>query len=447
MEDNIATKKQPNLPSNYVTLAQLQERWIKEQQIKQKGKEQQEEQNQKKLDNEEAEPEHLSQPIRRNSNRKSYRRNLIGTNVEESKIVSVAVLEENEKSKEMKRKRWTKKKKKGEARAPEKEGEVAGSEAHALLVKNEKKNVRYERKREMRVEYGEKVEKVVEENNQTVEIEKEIGDLSIDKESEETNRKDKVINGGMKNKYRDCEQNQKKLHNEEIEPEHLSQPIRRNSSRNLVGTTVEESKAVSVAVLEENEKSEEMKRKGWTKKKKKKGAARTPEEEGEVAVSKAHALLVKNEKKNVRYERKREMLVEYREKVEKVVEENNRTVEIEKEIGDLSIDKESEKSNRKNKVINGRMRNNYRDCDGYDNRDDRDHRGYNDGGDRGNGQYSEGHWRYNSKNGWYGGGHRRFNGNEQRKGIDNGRVWVKKEEVADDGDMVGNQSSSGPLKE
>jgi hypothetical protein len=361
MENNIATK-QASLPSNYVTLAQLQERWIKEQQRKQKEKEQQEEHDHKKLHNEVAEPGHLSPlvsvsvsppSIQRNSNRKSHRWNLVGTNVEESKAVSIAVLEENvdEKREEMKtkkRSKWNerKEKKKGEARAQEEEGEVTG---------------------------------------------------------------------------------------------------------NLIGTNVEESKAVSVAVLEENvnDKREEMKTKkkskGNGRKEKKKGEARE-KEEGGLTGSGAQALLVKSEKNNVGCERKREMRVEYRAKAEKAAEENNQTVEIEKEIGDLSVERESEKSKTPNKVINGRISNREsKDYNGYANRSHWNYRGYDDGGYRGNGQYRGGYGRFNGENGRYAGGH--GSGYGQWKERHNAKVWMKKEEVGDGGDMARNQSSSVSSKE
>ncbi|KAJ6337750.1 hypothetical protein OIU76_007433 [Salix suchowensis] len=168
--------------------------------------------------------------------------------------------------------------------------------------------------------------------------------------------------------------NQKKLHNKESEPLRV-QAFRRNSDRksnhmNIIGAYVEQPSAVSV---EENVREMKMKK----EKKERKGQVREPEE----------------------------------------------TAEIEKKIEDLSVEKESEKSKRQNRVINGR--------NSYANGGNRNYRSYNDGGDHGNGHYR--------------GGYARFNGNEQRKGRDNGKVWVKKQEVADGGYMVGNQSSSGSL--
>ncbi|KAJ6675945.1 hypothetical protein OIU85_012037 [Salix viminalis] len=131
----------------------------------------------------------------------------------------------------------------------------------------------------------------------------------------------------------------------------------------------------------------------------------------------------------------------YREKVEKVVMENNHTVEIEKEIGDPSVARESEKSKRPNKVINGR------ECNGHASRGDVDYRGFNYSG---NGQYRGGYGRFNGENRavW-----RRawevLMGMDSGKGRHNAMVWLKKEEVADggDGNMARNQSSSVSLKE
>ena len=220
---------------------------------------------------------------------------------------------------------------------------------------------------------------------------------------------------------------------------------------NLIGTNVEESKAVSVAVLEENvnDKREEMKTKkkskGNGRKEKKKGEARA-KEEGGLTGSGAQALLVKSEKNNVGCERKREMRVEYREKAEKAAEENNQTVEIEKEIGDLSVERESEKSKTPNKVINGRISNREsKDYNGYANRGHWNYRGYDDGGYRGNGQYRGGYGRFNGENGRYAGGH--GSGYGQWKERHNAKVWMKKEEVGDGGDMARNQSSSVSSKE
>ncbi|KAJ6685799.1 hypothetical protein OIU79_015752 [Salix purpurea] len=160
--------------------------------------------------------------------------------------------------------------------------------------------------------------------------------------------------------------NQKKLHNRESEPLQV-QAFRRNSDlksnhMNIIGAYVEQPSAVSV---EENDREMKMKK----EKKERKGQVREPEEVT------------------------------------------------------TGIEKESEKSKRQNRVINGR--------NSYANGGNRIYRSYNDGGDRGNGHYR--------------GGYARFNGNEQRKGRDNGKVWVKKQEVADGGYMVGNQSSSGSL--
>ncbi|KAB5568857.1 hypothetical protein DKX38_002650 [Salix brachista] len=214
-------------------------------------------------------------------------------------------------------------------------------------------------------------------------------------------------------------ENQKKLHNKESGPLQV-QAYRRNSDRksnhmNIIGAYVEQPSAVSV---EENDREMKMKK----EKKERKGQVREPEEVT-TGSEPHHALLVKSEKKNAGYERKWDTRMEYRAKVEKMVEENNQTAEIEKKIEDLSVEKESEKSKRQNRVINGR--------NSYANGGNRNYRSYNDGGDRGNGHYR--------------GGYARFNGNEQRKGRDNGKVWVKKQEVADGGYMVGNQSSSGSL--
>ncbi|KAI9381732.1 hypothetical protein POPTR_014G015200v4 [Populus trichocarpa] len=422
MENNIATK-QANLPSNYVTLAQLQERWIKEQQRKQKEKEQQEEHDHKKLHNEVAEPGHLSPlvsvsvsppSIQRNSNRKSHRWNLVGTNVEESKAVSIAVLEENvdEKREEMKtkkRSKWNerKEKKKGEARAQEEEGEVTGN----LIGTN--------------VEESKAVSVAVLEEN-------------VNDKREEMKTKKKSKGNGRKEKKK----GEARAQEEEGEGE-----VRRN----LIGTNVEESKALSVAVLEENvnDKREEMKTKkkskGNGRKEKKKGEARE-KEEGGLTGSGAQALLVKSEKNNVGCERKREMRVEYRAKAEKAAEENNQTVEIEKEIGDLSVERESEKSKTPNKVINGRISNREsKDYNGYANRGHWNYRGYDDGGYRGNGQYRGGYGRFNGENGRYAGGH--GSGYGQWKERHNAKVWMKKEEVGDGGDMARNQSSSVSSKE
>ncbi|KAL9386063.1 hypothetical protein Peur_023073 [Populus x canadensis] len=488
MENNIATK-QANLPSNYVTLAQLQERWIKEQQRKQKEKEQQEEHDHKKLHNEVAEPGHLSPlvsvsvsppSVQRNSNRKYHRWNLVGTNVEESKAVSVAVLEENvdEKREEMKtkkRSKWNerKEKKKGEARAQEEEGEVTGNligtnveESKAVWVavleenvndkreemktkKKSKGNGRKEKKkREGRAqeEEGEgEGEGEVRRNliGTNVEESKAVGvavlEENVNDKREEMKTKKKSKGNGRKEKKK----GEGKAQEEEGEGE-----VRRN----LIGTNVEESKALSVAVLEENvnDKREEMKTKkksrGNGRKEKKKGEAKAKEEEGGLTGSGAQALLVKSEKNNVGCERKREMRVEYRAKAEKAAEENNQTVEIEKEIGDLSVERESEKSKTPNKVINGRISNREsKDYNGYANRGHWNYRGYDDGGYRGNGQYRGGYGRFNGENGRYAGGH--GSGHGEWKERHNAKVWMKKEEVGDGGDMARNQSSSVSSKE
>ena len=424
MENNIATK-QANLPSNYVTLAQLQERWIKEQQRKQKEKEQQEEHDHKKLHNEVAEPGHLSPlvsvsvsppSIQRNSNRKSHRWNLVGTNVEESKAVSIAVLEENvdEKREEMKtkkRSKWNerKEKKKGEARAQEEEGEVRRNLIGTIVEESKAVSVA-----------------VLEEN--------------VNDKREEMKTKKKSKGNGRKEKKK----GEARAQEEEGEGEG-------EVRRNLIVTIVEESKALSVAVLEENvnDKREEMKTKkkskGNGRKEKKKGEARA-KEEGGLTGSGAQALLVKSEKNNVGCERKREMRVEYRAKAEKAAEENNQTVEIEKEIGDLSVERESEKSKTPNKVINGRISNREsKDYNGYANRGHWNYRGYDDGGYRGNGQYRGGYGRFNGENGRYAGGH--GSGYGQWKERHNAKVWMKKEEVGDGGDMARNQSSSVSSKE
>uniref|UniRef100_A0A3N7FX75 Uncharacterized protein n=2 Tax=Populus trichocarpa TaxID=3694 RepID=A0A3N7FX75_POPTR len=187
------------------------------------------------------------------------------------------------------------------------------------------------------------------------------------------------------------------------------------------------------------------KSKGNGRKEKKKGEARE-KEEGGLTGSGAQALLVKSEKNNVGCERKREMRVEYRAKAEKAAEENNQTVEIEKEIGDLSVERESEKSKTPNKVINGRISNREsKDYNGYANRGHWNYRGYDDGGYRGNGQYRGGYGRFNGENGRYAGGH--GSGYGQWKERHNAKVWMKKEEVGDGGDMARNQSSSVSSKE
>ncbi|KAH8487908.1 hypothetical protein H0E87_023840 [Populus deltoides] len=482
MENNIATK-QANLPSNYVTLAQLQERWIKEQQRKQKDKEQQEEHDHKKLHNEVAEPGHLSPlvsvsppSIQRNSNRKSHRWNLVGTNVEESKAVSDAVLEENvgEKREEMKtkkRSKWNerKEKKKGEARAQEEEGEVTGNligtnveESKAVWVAVLEENVN-DKREEMKTKKkskgnGRKEKKKGEARAQEEEGEGEVRRNLIGTIVEESkavwvavleeNVNDKREEMKTKKKSNGNGRKEKKKGEARAQEEEGEGEVRRN----LIGTNVEESKALSVAVLEENvnDKREEMKTKtkstGNGRKEKKKGEARAKEEEGGLTGSGAQALLVKSEKNNVGCERKREMRVEYRAKAEKAAEENNQTVEIEKEIGDLSVERKSEKSKTPNKVINGRISNREsKDYNGYANRGHWNYRGYDDGGYRGNGQYRGGYGRFNGENGRYAGGH--GSGYGQWKERHNAKVWMKKEEVGDGGDMARNQSSSVSSKE
>ncbi|KAJ6722276.1 hypothetical protein OIU74_006973 [Salix koriyanagi] len=133
--ENKNDTKHADLPSNYVTLAQLQERWVKEQQRKQKEKEQQEEHDHNKLRNTESEPGNLSLSVpvsaplpstRRSSNGKSHRWNLFGTGVEKWKAVSVSVLEENVNEKKNCKKNERKEKKKGEAGEQAEEGEVTG---------------------------------------------------------------------------------------------------------------------------------------------------------------------------------------------------------------------------------------------------------------------------------------------------------------------------------
>ena len=326
--------------------------------------------------------------------------------------MSIAVLEENvdEKREEMKtkkRSKWNerKEKKKGEDRAQEEEGEVTGN----LIGTN--------------VEESKAVSVAVLEEN-------------VNDKREEMKTKKKSKGNGRKEKKKG---------------EARAQEEEGEVRRNLIGTIVEESKAVWVAVLEENvnDKREEMKTKkkskGNGRKEKKKGEARA-KEEGGLTGSGAQALLVKSEKNNVGCERKREMRVEYRAKAEKAAEENNQTVEIEKEIGDLSVERESEKSKTPNKVINGRISNREsKDYNGYANRGHWNYRGYDDGGYRGNGQYRGGYGRFNGENGRYAGGH--GSGYGQWKERHNAKVWMKKEEVGDGGDMARNQSSSVSSKE
>ncbi|XP_034898624.1 uncharacterized protein [Populus alba] len=473
MENNIATK-QANLPSNYVTLGQLQERWIKEQQRKQTEKEQQEEHDHKKLHNEVAEPGQLSPSvsvsppsIRRNSNRESHRWSLVGTNVEESKAVSVADLEENvdEKREEMKTKKRgkgneRKEKKKGEARVQE-EGEVTGnligtnveeSKAVSVAVLEENVNDKREEMKTKKKSWKRKSKKKGEARAQ--EEEGEVTGNLIGTNVEESkavlvavleeNVNDKREE--MKTKKKSWKRTGKK------KGEARAQEEQGKVTGNLIVTNVEELKALPVAVLEENvnEKREEMKTKkiwkGKGKGKGMKGEARAKEEEWGLTGSGAQALLVKSEKNNVGCERKREMRVECRAEAEKAAEENNQTVEIEKEIGDLSVKRESEKSKTPNKVINGRISNREsKDYSGYANRGHWNYRGGGGGGYRGNGQYRGGYGRFNGENGRYAGGH--GSGYGQWKERHNAKVWMKKEEAGDGGDMARNQSSSVSSKE
>lgn len=119
---------------------------------------------------------------------------------------------------------------------------------------------------------------------------------------------------------------------------------------------------------------------------------------------------------------------------------------IEKEIGDLSVKRESEKSKTPNKVINGRISNREsKDYSGYANRGHWNYRGDGGGGYRGNGQYRGGYGRFNGENGRYAGGH--GSGYGQWKERHNAKVWMKKEEAGDGGDMARNQSSSVSSKE
>ncbi|KAJ6321028.1 hypothetical protein OIU78_016260 [Salix suchowensis] len=398
--ENKNDTKHADLPSNYVTLAQLQERWVKEQQRKQKEKEQQEEHDHNKLRNTESESGNLSLSVpvsaplpstRRSSNGKSHRWNLFGTGVEKWKAVSVSVLEENVNEKKNCKKNERKEKKKGEAGEQAEEGEVTGN----LVGKN--------------VEEPKAVSVAILEEN-------------LNKRKEMRTKKNiKSWKGKAKGEARaqeeegegKCEREERRDENEEEELEGEGEEERRSQGTrgggevagNLIGTEIEELKAVAVAVLEENvnERTVEMvtKKKSRSRKGKKKGEARAQEEEGE---------------------------------------ENNHTVEIEREIGDPSVARESEKSKRPNKVINGR------ECNGHASRGDVNYRGFNYSG---NGQYRGGYGRFNGENGRYVGGHGRFDGYGQWKGRHNAMVWLKKEQVADggDGNMARNQSSSVSLKE
>ncbi|KAG5230789.1 high mobility group nucleosome-binding domain-containing protein [Salix suchowensis] len=402
----------------------------------QKEKEQQEEHDHNKLRNTESESGNLSLSVpvsaplpstRRSSNGKSHRWNLFGTGVEKWKAVSVSVLEENVNEKKNCKKNERKEKKKGEAGEQAEEGEVTGNlvgknveEPKAVSVAILEENLN--KRKEMRTKKNIKSWKGKAKGE--ARAQEEEGELAGNREEMRTKKKSWKGKGKKKGEARAQEEGE--------------------VAGNLIGTEIEELKAVAVAVLEENvnERTVEMvtKKKSRSRKGKKKGEARAQEEEGEVARSVSQALQVKSEKNNAGCERRREMRAVYREKVEKVVEENNHTVEIEREIGDPSVARESEKSKRPNKVINGR------ECNGHASRGDVNYRGFNYSG---NGQYRGGYGRFNGENGRYVGGHGRFDGYGQWKGRHNAMVWLKKEQVADggDGNMARNQSSSVSLKE
>ncbi|OAY23044.1 cilia- and flagella-associated protein 251 [Manihot esculenta] len=416
-----------NTPSNYVTLQQLQERWIKEQQRKLEKKEEEQSHTENlELQNEEKDPNPQVHPLkdaqenRRNSKRynRHRNRNLTDTGFggcpKENHLVS-AVVEGHEgestakatKSNDLgdkKKKKWNKKlQKKGRekqegAEEEEKEKTIKDREARsqgeyqekvvreprAQLVKSEENTLvmRYEKRRDARLDYRQKntsvveksggivknvveVENAVEENQETPKIERKLEDLSIKNESKK--EKEKTI--------KDREARSQGEYQEKVVREPRAQHVK--SEENTLVMRYEKRRDARLDYRRKN-----------------------------TSVVETSGGIVKN-------------VVE----VENAVEENQETPKIERKLEDLSIKNESNSSETQNRVVN-RRNNEHRGYTRIDNwtanRRYFGYRGYNGG--------------VNRRNGQHGGSYGRFNHYAEQKGRSGGMVWVKKEEVADAGE-------------
>ncbi|XP_065882092.1 uncharacterized protein [Euphorbia lathyris] len=268
------------------------------------------------------------------------------------------------------------------------------------------------------------------------------------------------------------------------------QKVNRNFKEGFSGASPEVAFVGAVAVVERNEsentldetKSKDLggnmlnKKPMWKKRREKKkmmkktnqaekekmmgGGGTGTQGEGEVMVRETHAPPAKSEKKNISergYARKKVTRLDVRPKNTSVVESSDRpvemegevkdvmeksedTVEIERKLGGLCIEVESDRSATQNNTFNGsssgyRIRdrivdcrsskysgfnrtNDYRSHNGVFNRRTTEYRSYNGGGYRRNGNYRESNQGFNRFDGW------------KDRDIGNGMVWVKKGEVA-----------------
>lgn len=275
-------------------------------------------------------------------------------------------------------------------------------------------------------------------------------------------------------------QNEEKDPNPQVHPLKDAQENRRNSKRynrhrnrnltdtgfggcpkenHLVSAVVEGHEGESTAKETKSNDLGDKKKKKWNKKLQKKGRekqegaeeeektikdreARSQGEYQEKVVREPRAQHVKSEENTLvmRYEKRRDARLDYRQKntsvveksggivknvveVENAVEENEETPKIERKLEDLSIKNESNSSETQNRVVN-RRNNEHRGYTRIDNwtanRRYFGYRGYNGG--------------VNRRNGQHGGSYGRFNHYAEQKGRSGGMVWVKKEEVADAGE-------------
>ncbi|XP_037493550.1 cilia- and flagella-associated protein 251 isoform X3 [Jatropha curcas] len=555
-----------DIPSNYVTLLELQERWVKEQQRKQREKEEEEKGNEQKLlrrENEEKKERNTQARLLKNGQRNrrwNYRRGnqnskKSGRHVcpeeNEAEIVA-AFVEGNEIEsavKETKNKGWgnnwkqkqqKKEKEKmedGEARGKEEEESgrhvcpeeneaeivaafVEGNEIESAVKETKNKGwgnnwkQKQQKKEKEKMEDGEARGKEEEESGRHVcpeENEAEIVAAFVEGNEIESAVKE-TKNKGWGNNWK---QKQQKKEKEKMEDGEARGKEEEESGRHVCP---EENEAEIVAAFVEGNEIEsavkETKNKGWgnnwkqkqQKKEKEKmedGEARGKEEE-ERKAGQADTPPVKSEGSVSvrRHDRRRDIRLEFRPKITSVVQKRDRTVTIEREVvnvaegtedtavkitgknenvleksegtveiegklRNLSVEKENERLETQNRIVN-RSNSQYR---GYNaNSRNVECRGYNSGVKHRTGQYYgrfNGQYRgnYGKFNGQYRGNYGRFNGQYRgnygrfSKGRQDGMVWAKKEQVADndegigvdwmkkekvadDGEGIGDQSSS-----
>lgn len=183
MEDN--NKKHPSLPANYVTLAQLQERWLKVKEEKEKEKQQQEEREEelkRKPADQKDSVGHRSRPNSyKSTNSKRWVRNLRDKPVALVSGVKVAV--DGDKKADQEGKSVNSKKKKHQTlKNPKIEFEKEVTEkdgvAHALPENGDKEDIGWRRKEESRG-VGGGLRAKGSNLDQTVEVETKIRDLSV----------------------------------------------------------------------------------------------------------------------------------------------------------------------------------------------------------------------------------------------------------------------------